>query len=80
MIRQDEKGRSSPSPSPVKRSVSCPNRLRNLIAQGAIDEESPHYISAMKKMYEAAWKFDRTNDEIIVKVLMLLSMAVFADY
>ncbi|RYH16192.1 hypothetical protein EON65_30485 [archaeon] len=71
------KALASPSPSPLRsRSTgsasppraTSPNRLRTLISQGVINEESPSYISAMEKIYEASWKFDRSKDDAILKV------------
>jgi len=51
---------SSPSTSP--------NRVRTLISEGAIDEENPAYQSAMSKIYEASWKFDRGKNGELLKV------------
>lgn len=67
------KGRSfSPTCSTAsssKRAFSSPTKLRSLIEQEAINEESPAYLSAMEKIYEGSWKFDRSQDDVIMKSL-----------
>lgn len=47
---------------------TSPSRIRELIADGVIDDESPHYQSAMSKIYEASWKFDRGKNGDLLKV------------
>lgn len=50
-------------------SASSPNKLRSLVAQGLINEDSPVYASAMEKIYDASWKFDRGKDGDLLKTL-----------
>eukprot|EP00981_Chlorochromonas_danica_P008347 scaffold2136_cov170-Ochromonas_danica.AAC.1 len=54
--------------SPSRRSPS-PNKLQRLINEGKIHTESSSYQSAVSKLYESAWKFDRHQEDIFVKGL-----------
>lgn len=59
--------RAGRSRSPQR--ISSPNRLRSLIERGLIKEDDPTYQSAMSKIYEASWRFDRSKDNNILNIL-----------
>ncbi len=50
-----------------------PGRAQRLIDQGVIRAEDPVYKSAMDKIYNASWKFDRGKSSEMLKVKLLCS-------
>ncbi len=48
--------------------AQSPGRPQRLIQEGVIKANDPDYISAMEKIYEASWKFDRAKNEDLLKV------------
>lgn len=48
--------------------ANSPGRPQRLIEQGILNENDPAYKSAMQKIYEASWKFDRGKNEDLLKV------------
>lgn len=61
--------RASSSLYPEPTSPTSPTRLHQLAEQGLLNEESPNYRSAMEKLYEASWKFDRGKNGDLLKTL-----------
>lgn len=48
--------------------ATSPGRPQRLIEKGLLKPEDPAYQSAMEKLYEASWKFDRGKNEDLLKV------------
>ena len=50
-------------------SSPSPNKVRALIQEGKLNALSDQYQSAMSKIYDASWKFDRGKDGDFLKTL-----------
>lgn len=65
----------SPTSRPVSPNVfnftsptNSPGKPQKLIQAGLLHADDPAYKSAMEKIYEASWKFDRGKSEDLLKV------------
>ena len=70
---------ASPTPSLTFQSNSMQARSPTLYNETSTDENSIYQI-AMKKVYEASWKFDRGKNGEFLKVLNFLISLLFKIY